>query len=62
MDKFFEVLAKGKGIFKKVAIGGAALTAVAILVGMMREPVGSDGETCDEAEYTEEGPYQEVQE
>ena len=50
MNKILEVLANGKGIFKKVAIGAVALAGVAVLAGMMTEPAESDCETSyDEA-------------
>lgn len=62
MNKILEVLANSKGIFKKVAIGAAALAGVAILAGMMTEPADPDCETSyDEvAEETfEYGPSEE---
>ena len=62
MNKFLEVLANGKGIFKKVAIGAVALAGVAILAGMMTEPAESEVETSydEPAEETfEYGPSEE---
>lgn len=63
MNKVLEVLINSKGIFKKVAIGAAALAGVAILAGMMTEPAGTDGEPeYEECDPAEEGSYREIEE